>query len=97
LRDFKAEVISFVPNIVKRKKPSVADMKAKVGTINATPDLGGEVGITEGGGAEEGERKRPSLMGALKDVGVVGGNAGKKQGKGNQDYDKFLENMQGLL
>lgn len=43
--------------------------------------------------------ERASLMGALKDMGVVGGpsrNAAVKSSK-NKDYDQFLKNVGGML
>lgn len=84
-----------MPNIVKRKKAAVIG-GGTVGSINATPTTGNH-SINEEVGKEQEQRERPSLMGALKDVGVVAREQKRKNQKNNGDYDIFLQNMEGLL
>lgn len=97
LRNFKAEVVAFVPNVVKRKKVAVI-AGGTVATINATPSISAPVD-DEGSDVVQKE-ERPSLMGALKGAGVFDHKAAagqKSKGQGAEDYDRFLTEMDGLL
>lgn len=98
LRDFKAEVVAFVPNVVKRKK--VNNLPGLAKSINAAPPAAAAVSSSSSDSIavtsyDQSEKRevRPSLMGALKDVGVLREKVAKK----DKDYDQFLSDMQGLL
>ncbi|KAF9446114.1 hypothetical protein P691DRAFT_804696 [Macrolepiota fuliginosa MF-IS2] len=104
LRDFKKEATAFMPNSLKRKKPTPS---ASTGSkINAAPSLGPSEYVHEDEGEDEKSEPatpdvRPDLVGMLKNqfgaapTGTPGPLADVK--KNTDDYTKFMEEMSDIL
>lgn len=93
----------FVPSTLKRKKGSA------VSKVNAAPSAGTDVDADAGGGtADTNEAARPDLMGALREkLGPMadaarpapenGAKKRQKVEKPRDDYDRFMEEIGGML
>ncbi|KAL0951678.1 hypothetical protein HGRIS_008357 [Hohenbuehelia grisea] len=107
LRDFKKEATSFVPASIKRKKAGAAGTAGS--KVNAAPSFDSEA---DGSAAEPpAAQARPDLLSALKgqfgptaatvSAGVSNaaskGKAPEKPEKKKDDYEKFMEEMGGIL
>ncbi|KAG6878169.1 hypothetical protein C0993_011242 [Termitomyces sp. T159_Od127] len=95
LRDLKKEATAFVPAAVKRKKPGASVSSSRV---NAAPGV-------EGDGAQEpAGPARPDLLSTLQTKfgsalppPAPSTSTAKKVEKKKDDYDKFMEEMSGIL
>ncbi|KAM0788070.1 hypothetical protein ACM66B_001241 [Microbotryomycetes sp. NB124-2] len=114
LRDLKAEATAFVPTHMRRKKIAGS---SSLGSSTATTTLNHGLGKIDATGGLPTHREsqdeggvKPSLMGALKQVGIgagLGGGAAvggtgeagqqKKRDKGKEDYERFEREMAEFL